>query len=255
MDRKVPHYYWGGCSFTLGAELQHEENRFSKLVSRNFEAKEVNESRGGASNFRILRKFIDASNKQVFKFVFIMWTNFDRFEHWAGREDGGFDPITAFRLFPEEAENKHGTWNHFKQYNGREKVRQALIDYQLNIRTRAHQVAEFLQQALTVQTICRAKRIPYMMTFYQHQQTIKVIKNVLEDLRVENEQAYEWMLEKYNLIDWKTPYWLDSKDFAFLEYTKQNNYDIGPDGHPLEDAHAGLSQLIINQLHHYEASK
>ena len=40
-----PHFYFNGCSFTEGAELENkEEDRFSKLIARHFNAVEVNEA-------------------------------------------------------------------------------------------------------------------------------------------------------------------------------------------------------------------
>lgn len=241
-------FYFNGCSFTQGAELQNEEeSRFSKLFSNAAGAKEINEARGGGSNQRILRMFVEAVNREKIDFVFIMWTSLDRFEHYAGREDRGFDSVTVHRLDPQAAKTrKPGVWNHYSQYDGRSSVRDALLKYMLEVRTDSHKVAEFLNYILTVQTICKSKGIPYMMSNYQHQQTINLIDKVIDNLKAEeNTQAYEWMTDTYNLIDWSK--FLFNKDFAFLEFAKQYNFSIGSDGHPLEDAHSALAKQIYKK--------
>ena len=238
-------FYFCGCSFTLGHELKDlEETRYSKLVSDHFNANEINEARGGGSNQRIVRKFIEAVAREKIDYVFIMWSSLDRFEHWSGREalDKGYDPVTANRIFPEQAEDKKVFTNHLGQYRNRGSVRKALADYMLEVRTRQHQVAEYFNFVLTIQTICKAKKIPYSMSNYQYKQTQKVVEIVMEDLKKENHQAYPWMLETCNLIDWNA--WLKDKDFGFLEFAQERNFAIGPDGHPLEEAHRAFSKLI-----------
>lgn len=242
-----PHFYFNGCSFTEGAELENkEENRFSKLIARHFNAVEVNEARGGGSNYRIVRMFVDAISKQRFKHVFIMWTSLDRYEHWAGREDGGYDTVTFHRLFPEQAPETKGVWNHQKQYVDRPKILKGLQEYTLNVRTDNQCVADFLSHVLTVQTMCKLSRTPYTMTSYQNKRVLAQVDKVINSTAKENPQEHEYLLEKFKLIDWDN--WLQHKNFGFLEMSEANNFPIGLDGHPLQEAQKQIATLAIRRM-------
>ena len=46
------------------------------------------------------------------------------------------------------------------------------------------------------------------------------------------------------------PHILDFEGQTFLEWSHSNNFKCGPNGHPLEDAHAAAADYIIkNKLH------
>ena len=248
-----PKFYFNGCSFTEGDELQNKlESRYSKLVCDQANAIELNESKNGSSNHRILRRFVEDINKDNFDFVFIMWSSFDRFEHFSDhvKQDKGYASITISNLFPdlESKENRiervRMRANALTVYQHKESVKQTLTNYMLDVRTRAHQVSEFLNMVLIVQTICKSKKIPYMMSNFDYKQTIEVIDTVLEDFKKIKHQhkGYSWLLESYNLIDWNA--WLNDRKFSFLQFAQEKNFSIGINGHPLELAHDGFSKQI-----------
>jgi hypothetical protein len=241
-------FYWGGCSFTYGGELKKPlETRFSKLVSDNFQAKELNYAQPGGSNHLIVRRFVDNISKQDFDFVFIMWTSVDRFEYWTGedadRDYDGFEPVSIHRLtqvFPPK--------RYRRRWESKRQQKNALLNYSVKIRTDEHKIAILLQQILTVQTICKAKNIPCIMSFHRADKDAERIEKIINKLEQTNPQAYEFMIKKYNLIDWSDTQWLVNNQFSFYSFAKENNYKIGKHNHPLEKAHEKISQLIISQI-------
>ena len=54
----------------------------------------------------------------------------------------------------------------------------------------------------------------------------------------------EWMSAILRLRHLVSPYIIDFEDMSFLEWSKHNNYELGPHGHPLEKAHIEAAKYI-----------
>ena len=85
-------FYFNGCSFTWGGELDTKcfvdpyEHRWTKLVSDHFGAEETNHSKRGGSNERVLRYlFAEDHNLESYDCIFIQLTFPTRQEFWNPR--------------------------------------------------------------------------------------------------------------------------------------------------------------------------
>jgi len=250
-------FYFGGCSFTLGEELQDKEkSRFSKIVSDECGAAEHNISCGGASNFKIVRDFIENYEKENWNLVVIMWSSLERFEHYTGitkwSSFDGYEIVTPTRIFSDQAKAKKGDKKgHLVQYAQRPEVKNALTEYYTHVNTSAQTVMNFLQHIITIQSLCRAKNIPYILTNFYHRATQDRIDRVIKHSQQNNPAIAEHIQQRIDMIDWSNKVWLNGKDFAFYEFAEESKFQIGIDKHPLEEGHAHLGRMLVNHYRKY----
>lgn len=251
-------FYFGGCSFTLGEELQDKEkSRFSKIVSDVCGATEHNISCGGASNFKIVRDFLENYEKENWDLVVIMWTSLDRFEHYTGMTKwtsfDGYEIVTPTRIFPNLGKRKKIDTgiDLTDQYAQRPDVKNALAEYYIHVNTPAQTVMNFLHHIITIQSLCKAKNIPYILTNFYHKATQDTIDKVIKYSQQNNPAVAEHIQQRVDMIDWSNKVWLNGKDFAFLEFAEESKLPIGIDKHPLEEGHAHLGSILVNHYRKY----
>ena len=100
-----------------------------------------------------------------------------------------------------------------------------------------------LKEILFLQLYLKSKNIPYLFTtadnsYYTHQNYLRSKDNCLEAL--------------YNQIIWNNWYWFPPGKEAnetiaprgFYQWAVENKYNVGPEGHPLEEAHQDAAKLI-----------
>lgn len=100
-----------------------------------------------------------------------------------------------------------------------------------------------LKEILFLQLYLKSKNIPYLFTtadnsYYTHQNYLRSKDNCLEAL--------------YNQIIWNNWYWFPPGKEAnetiaprgFYQWAVENKYKVGPEGHPLEEAHQDAAELI-----------
>lgn len=79
--------YFDGCSWTFGGELENPfEERFSKIICDELGAQEINLSRPGGSNDRIVRQLLVENNIEEYDLVIIQMTFPARTEWYSGVE-------------------------------------------------------------------------------------------------------------------------------------------------------------------------
>jgi hypothetical protein len=106
-----------------------------------------------------------------------------------------------------------------------------------------YEIYSILKEIIFLQNYCQANNIPYMFTtadnhFYQH-------KNY--------QRSRDFSIDSlYNLIDWHSWYFFSPGSDAnetlsprgFYQWAVENKYKVGPQHHPLEDAHYAAANLI-----------
>jgi hypothetical protein len=106
-----------------------------------------------------------------------------------------------------------------------------------------YELYSIYKEIVFMQQYCKINKIPYMfMTadnhFYQHTNFINSRNCDLDNL--------------YNQVDWDRWFWFPEGTAAnetlaprgFYQWAVENNYAVGTDGHPLEQAHRDAAKLI-----------
>lgn len=232
----MSHFYFNGCSFTYGEELKDPgSSRFSRLVSDHFNETEINEALCGGSNWRIARKFTEHVHTNRPKFVFIMWTDVNRFEITTR---GNLEHI----LPPGETSLPIYTYYLSKNHSSRPKefpLNQCL-DFYDSIFIDEMQYFNWFSQILQIQTYCKSNQIPYVMTRAFNRQ-IHYQYNVYPKAGKKMKEHFDWY---FDAIDWSC--WIDNGTWYFDDFTTKNNFEEGPNFHPLEDAHKAAADYFIN---------
>ena len=100
-----------------------------------------------------------------------------------------------------------------------------------------------LQQMHSTVSLLKQNNINFIMTCLDPHYSL-----TWNDLRPPNSQtkAYNryWINSISNLQEQVVPYIVDFEGMSFLEWSKHKQYPIGPNGHPLEKAHAEAAKYI-----------
>ena len=115
-----------GCSWVEGYGTSNKENRLSSLISKHYDAIDINLAEGGGSNEMIFRKIFDwiqdNTDKLKDTLFLIGWTESTRFEYWDNiREEYGKIDVSSFTNANREKDNKDeiNHWNfYWKNYFG-----------------------------------------------------------------------------------------------------------------------------------------
>tara|TARA_B100001996_G_scaffold319281_1_gene263067 strand:- start:44 stop:676 length:633 start_codon:yes stop_codon:yes gene_type:complete len=114
--------YFDGCSYTVGIDCENkEENRFSTLVSKHFNADHVNASVKASSNDEITRRTFEFLKDNTCDYAIILMTHCTRFELSRRLMPGGKlgwlseDEQNIYNTFYENYYNEHvGSINFYK---------------------------------------------------------------------------------------------------------------------------------------------
>jgi hypothetical protein len=237
-------FYFNGDSFVYGLELEDINNRFSTLVSKHYNKKELNDSIRGASNQRIFRTTMEAiASFPDIQSIVIMWTDPNRFEHFLGpnifsADDDGWRRITTYRLKPDNfLPSERDTFIKNFHHPDVRTINKSLLEYSVHVRTETHVINELLNQILQLQLVCTLKNINCKMSY-------SYISDILDN---QNVKTYIKNHNLYNKIDWTTKYWLDEDTFWSMNtFCKEQNIDFGPSLHPLESGHRLVANKIID---------
>jgi hypothetical protein len=234
--------YFGGCSYVKGVELENEEqSRFSTLVGKKLNKEVVNTAWGGASNSRHTRKLVEAFNtRNDIESVFIMWSPIQRTEQfltaeWIESQDG------YFQVSPKKfLDKKDSNYKKLRRYNTYYDAMQVWAN---DIWSTSSQIADYFQNILTVQALCKSNNVPLMMTNSSRKFTIDVfIDHVFKD-----ELEYQTLHNLRNQIDINN--WMKKDiNFGMTEYCTFCNLEIGPRFHPLEQGHERFAIEIAKDL-------
>ncbi len=239
--------YVGGDSYTYGIELGDPlKSRYSFLMQKKLKMSVVNDSWGGASNDRIARKFLEFMNGNKVKpdLVFIMWAPVTRSEQYAPEENmweeqDGFRQVRSPDIFlPAKVKPTK------KQIHWRQSLAQlsATQKWWLNIFDPKGAIDSYIRNIMIIQTVCRAGNIPFIMTNCNSSMTF----NQLNDFIYRNRRVENYTQRRVNLID--SSNWLFDKTWSFAEWAKDNKYPIGPQFHPLEEAHRNFANILTDKV-------
>jgi hypothetical protein len=218
----------GGDSFTWGSELAdsphggpngYSRSTYPALLAQQADLEYVCAAYPGSANNAISRMAIDAVSKYENPFLFVTWTYPQRSEFW-------------FKDSWVSLNSWHTTQKEFSQ------------EYFKHVgNSEYYELYSTLKEIVYLQNFCHAKQIPYMFTtadntFYQHENYFRSKDQSLENL--------------HNVIDWNRWFWFSNGTKAnetpaprgFYQWAVENKYTVGPQGHPLEEAHRDAAELI-----------
>jgi len=210
-----------GCSFIHGTELSDQTLVGTRDMPSQFTwpahlARHLGRlyrcfSRGGSGNLQILSRILDQAASSNSSDVFVVgWTWIERFDYYVDNHgDQAIDPWNTIR--PTDQSTVAQTYYQDLHSEFRDKL-VSLTSIKLAIDT--------LQQ----------RNIPFIMTS---------LDELLFDQRWHVSPA---VLELQAYIE---PHITSFDGKSFLEWAKDNEYSIGPGGHPLEQAHRAAADYMI----------
>ena len=96
-----------------------------------------------------------------------------------------------------------------------------------------------LQQIHSTISLLKQNNVNFIMTCLDNSYL-----NDLKDFRSGKQSNTVWTNAVSNLQGQVVPHIVDFEGLSFLEWSKQNSFKLGPNGHPLEEAHAEAAKYI-----------
>jgi hypothetical protein len=226
----------GGDSHIWGSELAdsphggpggYSRNTFPSLLAKSQNWQYTCSAYPGLGNSGIARAVMNSCETIDNAFVFVCWSFVNRYEF---RFTYDTMPITSPWM------NIHSAHTKFADSVKNKEQLATFVD----IYTRHVGISEYneiyvtLKEILFLQQYLKQRNIPYMFTtvdnkYYQHENYYRNKDATLETL--------------YNNIDWSSWYLFDNNN-GFYQWALENNYTVGSNGHPLEDAHKDAAILV-----------
>ncbi|MBF83317.1 MAG: hypothetical protein CL489_02450 [Acidobacteria bacterium] len=251
-------------------------DRFSTLVTQEFNQVEYNHAKVGGSNDRIWRTTLNGCIEHTPKLVIIMWSGVNRQEYLA---EGGFftkDLIIAGEpsydtksKFRDAAHRwRQSNWVDFKMSNHTLKIGEAsklgkdpdqtkkhyeyLNGYAKYIRTVRWNLKYTIAYMLSTKYFLEARNIPYLFYLFSAGQ-YKPFLYLLDEFYVEaaNNVWASLELSKKQILK-ELPV---LKTDGFYDIVKKAKLPIGEKDHPLEEGHRLMADIIIKDIKKYEYDK
>ena len=248
----------GGDSFVWGSELAdsshggsdgYSSNTFAALLANQFELKYKCAAYPGNANDSIARMTMIAceKNKTKKQIALVSWTFPNRYEF-------------RFNIKNTQQWEVINTWSIGKQFNDEDPGNNLLINKH-KIKTDQLGIGEFskcyfanvgfleywetystLKEMVYLQNYFKTNNIPYLFTCAD--------TGVLNNWTIANQDDTISCL--YNQIDWKSWFFFPAGQLTnetlvprgFYQWAVENKYNMGSEGHPLEDAHRDAALLI-----------
>ena len=227
-----------GDSFTRGEELADcpeqlpYQTSFSRSTWPALIAKSLNidydaEAMGGRGNQWI--SFITSGNIKQDNILIVNWTWFVRFDY-VTTVNGSITPYhDCWQTTHPRHENKLN--HHFYK----------------NIDSDIWNLHRNLQQMHSTIQLLKQNNIKFIMTCLDPGYANR-LPNIRPDSFIHHAANTSWMPTIDRLHDQVVPYILDFDGLTFLEWSHFYNFKCGPDGHPLEDAHAAAADYIQKKV-------
>lgn len=215
-----------GDSFIWGSELAdsphggpngYSRSTFSALLAKEYGIDYVCAAYPGLANNAISRKAIGACD--INTILLVSWTYPQRAEFRFGQEWCSINSWhTVHKQFSEE---------YFKHVGNNE----------------YYEIYSVLKEILFVQQYCKINKIPYLFLtadnhFYQHENYFRSRDKDLDNLYYEIDWAqWFWFPPGTNTNETQAPR-------GFYQWAIENKYNMGPQKHPLEQAHRDAALLI-----------
>ena len=100
-----------------------------------------------------------------------------------------------------------------------------------------------LQQIHSTISLLKQHNIDFIMTCLDPTYNTNV-KDFRSDSFVQGIRGQAWHTVIAQLQEQVLPYIIEFNGMGFLDWAKHNNYQLGPNGHPLEEAHAAAAEYV-----------
>jgi len=220
---------WTSC-WPLEERLGHRDFGWPNLVSQHFNFDLIDKSRAASSNYRIFRKAFDGMVSGECQLMIVFLTSWTRFETGStyGEKPGRIyqhlpmqpDSQPAFKLF----------FNGYKNYT------------------------DMLRNIISLQSLSKIKNIPcFFMDTYENNLHSDILLEEFKNILSYNELEMinmddDRILDKFNKVKMLESN-IDFSNFISLEpYQKIIKGSILEKGHPIEDGHKKISNVVIKFL-------
>ena len=219
-----------GDSFTRGDELADctaDVSDFSQTTWPALIAKSLNidydaVAIGGRGNQWI--SFVSSTDIKQDNVLIVNWTWFERFDYINNTSD----------MWTSTHPRHEDNLNHY---------------FYKNLDSDIWNLHRNLQQIHSTIHLLKQNNIKFIMTCLDPSYKSK-INNIRTNNFSKLPSRRSWTQSINRLHDQVLPYIVEFEGHTFLEWSHFNNFKCGPNGHPLEDAHAAAADYIIkNKLH------
>ena len=107
-----------------------------------------------------------------------------------------------------------------------------------------------LQQIHSTISLLKQNNVNFIMTCLDNSYL-----SDLKDFRPGKQSNTVWTNAVSNLQEQVIPHIVDFEGMSFLEWSKHNSFELGPNGHPLEKAHAEAANYILDKCNKYLYNK
>ena len=194
-----------GCSFVYGCELSSPSLSYAALIAHNLGYEYQCHAVPGSGNLQIMESVLLSADKG--DFCIINWTWIDRFDFISSKNE-------SWRTLRPTLDSQHADY-YFRHLHGQYR------DILTNL-TYISAAIGFLQH----------RQIPFMMTYMD---TL-----LFERIRPEWHQPDAIAYLQENIL----PHMHDFDGKTFLEWSRDQSYDISDLWHPLEEAHSAAADLM-----------
>ena len=217
-----------GDSFIWGSELKdsphggpdgYSLSTYPALLAKQAGMEYVCAAYPGNANNAISRMTIDTISGQEDIFLLATWTYPQRSEFWFGDKWASLNSWhTTQREFSEHYFKHVGNSEYYELYST-------------------------LKEIVYLQNYCQVHNIPYMFmtadnTFYCHENYMRSKDASLINLHT----SIDW--SRWFWFPAGTNVWETTAPRGFYQWAAENKYTVGPQGHPLEQAHIDAAELI-----------
>ena len=107
-----------------------------------------------------------------------------------------------------------------------------------------------LQQIHSTISLLKQNNVNFIMTCLDTHYSL-----TYNDMRSPSLRTASWINAISSLQEQVLPHIVDFEGMSFLEWSKHNSFELGPNGHPLEKAHAEAANYILDKCNKYLYNK
>jgi len=225
-----------GCSFVYGAELSDSPDPLGNnkpsnkswvsLYANKKGYNHITEATCGISNVGIARKVISAVENEVVDKVIVQWTFIDRFELRWNNDN--------YQTFAWWNSKDYSTDNKFvNEFRGKNKANTEIATlWYKNIHSKNTAYYYYIKSKVELGNYLNFKKIPYV---FLDAENIEIPKT--DDIYI---NSYTNISKNFNNLSFD--------GMGFYDWATNNNFPVGNEGHPLDEAHRAAFELIQQDL-------
>jgi len=242
-------FYFNGCSYTFGDELNNpSKEAWPTLISNHYGVSFLNDAVSGGTNDRIMNGVVKNINK--YDKFYIAWTSYFRFtrQYYANLSEINFNPSMTIKwdkLYDNQL-LKHNK-SHFTKY--------ANLHYKY-WNGEIYAFKQYLQQIIFLQSFLILHKKEFVMmnafendlSYWLSNDNDRISKinsllntdSVSDEQIIENQHAIQQLVK---LIDTST--FIGWNDWYLTKIQKTHDIKVGTNGHFLEEGHHIVMEKII----------